>query len=147
MDKQADNPLDDFFCFSIYSAGLALNRFYKPLLDKLGLTYLQYLLLVLLRERDDQTVSGIGDQLFLESSTLTPLIKRMESAGLVSRRRDTKDERVVRVSLTESGKALAQEATCIPMEVFTAMEMPLDDIREAEIGFKKLRDQMFKAAR
>jgi hypothetical protein len=62
-------PLDEFFCFSIYSTGLALNRFYKPLLDKLGLTYLQYLLLVVLRAQDDQTVSGIGEQLFLESST------------------------------------------------------------------------------
>jgi MarR family transcriptional regulator, organic hydroperoxide resistance regulator len=147
MDKQPDNPLDHFFCFSIYSTGLALNRFYKPLLDRLGITYLQYLLLVLLRERDDQTVSGIGEQLFLESSTLTPLIKRMESAGLVTRRRDTRDERVVRVSLTQAGQALAQEATCIPMDALTALGMPLEDIREAEAGLKTLRDRMFASAR
>jgi DNA-binding MarR family transcriptional regulator len=113
----------------------------------LGLTYLQYLLLVVLRDQDDQTVSGIGDQLFLESSTLTPLIKRMESAGFVSRRRDTKDERVVRVSLTEAGRALAQEATCIPGEAFAAMGMPLDKLREAEAGFKILRDRMFDSIR
>ena len=143
---ETPSALDQFFCFSIYSSGLALNRFYKPLLDKLGLTYLQYLLLVVLRERDDQTVSGIGEQLFLESSTLTPLIKRMESAGLVSRRRDTKDERVVRVSLTEQGGKLAQEAMCVPMEALTALGMPLDEIRKAEAGFKLLRDAMFASA-
>jgi DNA-binding MarR family transcriptional regulator len=145
--SDATSPLDAFFCFSIYSAGLALNRFYKPLLDKLGLTYLQYLLLVLLRERDDQTVSGIGEQLFLESSTLTPLIKRMEGAGLVSRRRDTKDERVVRVSLTPQGRDLAQQATCIPMDALEALGMPLGEIREAEAGMKMLRDRMFASAR
>jgi MarR family transcriptional regulator, organic hydroperoxide resistance regulator len=140
-------PLDEFFCFSIYSTGLALNRFYKPLLDRLGLTYLQYLLLVVLRAQDDQTVSGIGEQLYLESSTLTPLIKRMESAGHVIRRRDTKDERVVRVSLTEEGRKLAQEATCIPGEALEAIGMSLDKIRETEAGFKTLRDAMFESAR
>lgn len=140
-------PLDDFFCFSIYSTGLALNRFYKPLLDRLGLTYLQYLLLVVLRDRDDQTVSGIGEQLFLESSTLTPLIKRMESAGLVARRRDTRDERVVRVSLTDQGRVLAEEAQCIPGEVLSGLEMPLEDIRAVEHGMKILRDRMFEKAR
>jgi DNA-binding MarR family transcriptional regulator len=145
--SDARNPLDDFFCFSIYSSGLALNRFYKPLLDKLGLTYLQYLLLVLLRERDDQTVSGIGDQLFLESSTLTPLIKRMEAAGHLSRRRDTKDERVVRVTLTQQGRELAEQANCIPMEALAALGIPLEDIRKAEEGLKSLRDAMFVAAK
>jgi len=141
------NPLDDYVCFSIYSSGLALNRFYKPMLDRLGLTYLQYLLLVLLRERDDQTVSGIGEQLFLDSSTLTPLIKRMESAGLVARRRDTRDERVVRVTLTDQGRGVAQEATCIPAEALTGLGMPLEEIRAVEAGLKKLRDRMFASAR
>lgn len=149
MTDQPDTkgPLDEFFCFSIYSTGLALNRFYKPLLDRLGLTYLQYLLLVVLRAQDDQTVSGIGEQLYLESSTLTPLIKRMESAGHVIRRRDTKDERVVRVSLTEEGRKLAQEATCIPGEALEAIGIPLEKLRETEAGFKTLRDAMFKSAK
>jgi DNA-binding MarR family transcriptional regulator len=151
MDKEstpaAAGALDDFICFSIYSTGLAMNRFYKPLLDRLGLTYLQYLLLVLLRDKDGQTVSEIGEQLFLESSTLTPLIKRMEAAGHLSRRRDSKDERVVRVSLTDQGRDLAQQAACIPGEVFTGLGMSVEDIREMDGALKVLRKRMFDQAK
>jgi len=95
--------LDDFLCFAIYSANLAVNRVYKPLLDQLGLTYPQYLVLVVLYEEDDQTVGRLGDKLFLDSSTLTPLLKRMESVGYVTRQRDPQDERQVRVRLTQQG--------------------------------------------
>lgn len=140
-------PLDDFICFSIYSTGLAMNRFYKPLLDKLGLTYLQYLLLVLLREKDGQTVSEIGEQLFLESSTLTPLIKRMEAAGHLSRRRDSKDERVVRVSLTGQGRDLAEQAACVPAELFAGLGMSMEDIRATDEALKVLRKRMFEQAK
>ncbi|WP_068080123.1 MarR family winged helix-turn-helix transcriptional regulator [Novosphingobium rosa] len=139
--------LDDFLCFSVYSTGLAVNRFYKPLLDRLGLTYLQYLLIVLLREKDGQTVSEIGEQLFLESSTLTPLIKRMEAAGHLTRRRDSKDERVVRVSLTDQGRELATQASCIPQEVFEGLGMSLEELRSLDGALKILRKRLFQQAR
>ncbi|WP_206239511.1 MarR family winged helix-turn-helix transcriptional regulator [Novosphingobium terrae] len=139
--------LDDFLCFSVYSTGLAVNRFYKPLLDRLGLTYLQYLLIVLLREKDGQTVSEIGEQLFLESSTLTPLIKRMEAAGHLTRRRDSKDERVVRVSLTDQGRDLAAQAACIPGEVFEGFGMPLEELKTLDGALKILRKKLFEKAK
>ena len=100
--------LDDFLCFAIYSANLAVNRVYKPLLDQLGLTYPQYLVLVVLYEEDDQTVGRLGDKLFLDSSTLTPLLKRMESVGYVTRQRDPQDERQVRVRLTQQRRSIAR---------------------------------------
>src|SRR5438874_8124185 len=89
----------DFLCFAVYSASHAFNRVYKPLLDELGLTYPQYLVMVLLWEQDDQTVGSLGEKLFLESSTLTPLLKRLEALGQVKRNRDQVDERQVRVRL------------------------------------------------
>src|SRR5215813_7958694 len=96
--------IDEFLCFAVYSANLAIGRSYAPLLDKLGLTYPQYLVLAALYDKDDQTVGSLGDKLFLDSSTLTPLLKRMESAGYLSRRRNPLDERQVRISLTGRGR-------------------------------------------
>lgn len=106
--------LDDQLCFAIYAAEHAFSRAYKPLLDPLGLTYPQYLVLMVLWETDDQTVSSIGHRLMLESSTLTPLLKRMESQDLVTRVRDHEDERQVRVRLTAAGRKLAQPARAVP---------------------------------
>ena len=103
--------LDDFLCFAIYSANHALNRVYKPLLDAIGLTYTQYIAMVSLWEQDDQTVGSLGEKLFLESSTLTPVLKRLETLDLVKRTRDKADERVVRVQLTSSGRRNAMERT------------------------------------
>ena len=123
-----DDALDPFLCFAVYSTGLAFNRVYKPLLDRLGLTYPQYLAMVLLWQRDGQAVGELGEKLFLETSTLTPLIKRLESAGYVTRRRDSADERVVRVSLTEAGRAVAEEAACVPQEIMQATGMSLDQL-------------------
>jgi MarR family transcriptional regulator, organic hydroperoxide resistance regulator len=96
--------LEDFLCFAMYSGNLAVNRLYKPLLDKLGLTYPQYLVLAALYDEDNQTVGNLGDKLFLDSSTLTPLLKRMETAGYLSRQRDPGDERRVRIRLTQRGR-------------------------------------------
>lgn len=98
--------LSNFLCFAIYSANLAFGRAYKPILDELGLTYTQYIALVALSERDDQTVGELGEKLFLESNTLTPILKKLEQIGLISRRRDPQDERQVRVSLTPKGEGL-----------------------------------------
>lgn len=137
--------LDAFLCFAVYSAGLAINRAYKPLLDRYGLTYSQYLLMVALRARDGQAVSELGEQLFLESNTLTPLIKRLEAAGLVGRRRDTKDERVVRVSLTAEGQRLISEASdCVPAQIGTAMGLPLQDLMALKDQVVRLRDQLLE---
>ncbi|HYZ31218.1 MAG TPA: MarR family transcriptional regulator [Crenalkalicoccus sp.] len=103
--------LDNFLCFALHSTAQAAVRANKPALDELGLTYPQYLVMVVLWAEDGQTVGGIGDKLFLDSSTLTPLLKRLEAAGLVRRARCPEDERQVRVSLTDRGRAL-QEVAC-----------------------------------
>jgi DNA-binding MarR family transcriptional regulator len=101
--------LADFLCFAIYSANLAYGRAYKPILDKLGLTYTQYIAIVALWEQDNQTVSSLGEKLFLESNTLTPILKKLESMGYLRRQRDTTDERQVVVSLTTAGRRLREK--------------------------------------
>lgn len=100
--------LSHFLCFAVYSANLAFGRAYKPLLDAVGLTYTQYIALVALSEADEQTVGGLGDKLFLESNTLTPILKKLEQTGYISRVRDPSDERQVRVSLTAAGRRLLE---------------------------------------
>jgi MarR family transcriptional regulator, organic hydroperoxide resistance regulator len=129
QNAETANPLDQFLCFSVYAAGLAFNRVYKPLLDRFGITYPQYLAIVALSSKDGQKVSELGEKLFLESNTLTPLIKRLESAGLVSRVRDSQDERVVRITLTPTGRSLAEEALqCVPGDILRATGMSGDDL-------------------
>lgn len=106
-------PLDAQLCFSLYSTTIAINRLYKPMLDSLGVTYPQYLVLSTLWEKDGQTISAIADRLALEPSTITPLMKRLEAAGFVSRQRNPQDERQVQVFLTAKGKRLRREAACL----------------------------------
>lgn len=106
-------PLDAQLCFTLYSTTLAINRLYKPMLDSLGVTYPQYLVLGTLWEADGQTIGAIADRLALEPSTITPLMKRLEAAGFVSRQRNPQDERQVQVFLTQKGKALRQESSCL----------------------------------
>lgn len=110
----------DLLCFAVYSAGLAFNRVYKPILDALGLTYPQYLVMTVLWRRDGLTVTDIGDRLHLDSSTLTPLLKRLEGAGHLTRTRDARDERVVRVRLTDQGQALRERARDVPSCILEA---------------------------
>jgi DNA-binding MarR family transcriptional regulator len=102
--------LSQFLCFTIYSTNLALGRAYKPILEELGLTYTQYIAIIALWEEDEQTVSSLGEKLFLESNTLTPILKKLETMGYVRRRRDAADERQVRIALTEAGHRLRQSA-------------------------------------
>src|SRR5262245_46036524 len=109
-DPAEIRALDDFLCFAVYSANLAINRALKPVLDELGLTYLQYIVLVALYEHDDQTVGGLGEKLSLDSSTLTPLLKRLETMGHLTRQRNPQDERVVRVHLTPQGRSVREQA-------------------------------------
>ena len=102
--------LDEFLCFAIHSTAQAIGRANKPMLDALGLTYPQYLVMVVLWAADNQTVGQIGERLFLESNTLTPLLKRLQAAGYIARSRCPKDERQVRIRLTEAGRALQERA-------------------------------------
>ena len=134
-DRQHDHstsiPLDleIFLCFAIYSAGHAFNRVYKPLLEKLRLTYPQYIAMVLLWERDGQTVGELGQKLLLETNTLTPLLKRLERLGNVKRQRDPVDERQVRVHLTDAGRKLRQRALHIPRCILDATGL---NVRQAK---------------
>ncbi|AUG52092.1 MarR family winged helix-turn-helix transcriptional regulator [Thalassospira marina] len=144
-DKQK-LTLDQLLCFSVYSTGHAFNRIYKPLLDRVGLTYPQYLVMVVLWQEDGQTVRSIGGKLFLESSTLTPLIKRLESAGLLTRERDREDERQVRVVLTQQGRDLQKEAENVPDCVFEACGMHLDELIDLNQKLVTLRTSLEKAA-
>jgi DNA-binding MarR family transcriptional regulator len=113
-------PLEEQLCFAIYSAGIAIQRAYKPLLGALGLTYPQYLVLNVLWREDSQTVGSVANQLALESSTLTPLLKRLETAGLIQRARNPENERQVIVSITDKGAALRLKAGCLGDTLLTA---------------------------
>lgn len=135
-------PFDRFLCFAAYSTSLAFNRLYKSVLDDLGLTYPQYLVIVALLHRDGQAVSELGDALFLESNTLTPLIKRLEAAGLVTRQRDSADERVVRVSLTAQGRGLADRIACVPTDILKATGMSIEELGALQQGLMKLGDNL-----
>ena len=116
--------LDDQLCFALYSASLAMEKLYRTLLDDLGLTYPQYLTMLVLWERDGLAVSEIGTRLYLDSATLTPLLKRLEAAGLVRRTRSPEDERSVLVTLTPSGRALRPRAAGVPTHVAQVAAVP-----------------------
>ena len=132
--------LSDFLCFAVYSANLAYGKAYKPILDKLGITYTQYLVIVALWEEDHQTVSGLGEKLFLESNTLTPILKRLEGAGYLSRERSADDERQVLVSLTDAGRSLREKG--IEMDLVAATGLEPDELRVMQKGMVKLRDNL-----
>ncbi|MDZ4369958.1 MAG: MarR family transcriptional regulator [Phenylobacterium sp.] len=137
--------LDDFLCFAVYSAGHAFNRVYRPLLDRLGLTYPQYLAMVALWEADDVTVGALGARLGLESSTLTPLLKRLQAMGLIERSRDLKDERQVRIRLTVEGRALHEPACAIPGELTAASGMRPEDYAKIREGLDLLKAVLRRA--
>ncbi len=139
--------LPDFLCFAVYSTNLAFNRAYKPLLDELGLTYPQYATLVALNEEDGLTIGQLGEKLFLESNTLTPLVKRLEAAGHVTRRRDSKDERQVRVSLTPKGRAIFQTVFCGRGAIIEATGLDPDNFLRLQRDLVKLRDTLLSATR
>ena len=130
--------LGDFLCFAVYSANLAYGRAYKPILDELGLTYTQWITIVALWEQDEQTVGSLGDKLFLESNTLTPILKKLEALGYVARRRAAADERQVIVTLTDAGRALREkgaqrtlvQATGLDPAQFAATRETLHEVRD-----------------
>ena len=138
--------LDNALCFAIYSANHAITRAYKPVLDPHGLTYPQYLVMLILWENDGQTVGSIGQRLFLESSTLTPLLKRMEKAGYVRRERAAQDERQVCVFLTEAGKALRSTLADVPSAMLSAFGCGSKEAEMLKERVVALRDNVANAA-
>ena len=134
--------LDNQLCFALYSASLAMTKLYKPLLEDLGLTYPQYLALLVLWEQDGVTVSELGDRLSLDSGTLTPLLKRMEAAGLVSRLRDATDERRVLIRLTAEGRQLKARARLIPGCVLQAAQCDVAEAMALTRQVQALRDRL-----
>jgi len=139
--KSAPLELVDFLCFAVYSANHAFNRVYQPLLKGFDLTYPQFIALILLWERDDQTVGELGRKLYLQSNTLTPMLKRLEALGYIRRRRDSTDERQVRIKLTEAGRSLRLQASGIVQGVREATG--LGDAQVA--GLKKDVDALRRA--
>jgi len=137
-----DLNLDDFMCFALYTANHAMNRVYKPLLDALDLTYPQYLAMVTLWKEDNQTVGDISEKLHLESSTLTPLLKRLETAGYVSRERGKDDERVVIIRLTKEGHELKRRAASIPGCILDASGREFADLKRLAADVIVLRDTL-----
>ena len=135
--------LADFLCFAVYSANLAFGRAYKPILDELGLTYPQYIAIVALWEEDDQTVSRLGGKLFLESNTLTPILKKLESMGYLTRRRDPKDERQVRVNLTEAGRRLREKG--LTMNLIKQTRLPPEEFAKLQKAVSTLRNSLMEA--
>ena len=134
--------LSDFLCFAVYSANLAFGKAYKPILDELGLTYTQYITIIALWEQDNQTVSGLGEKLFLESNTLTPILKKLETMGYVSRARDAADERQVRVGLTPEGRALRESA--LNKNLREATGLTPEEFPVVQKAVAKLRDNLIK---
>ena len=134
--------LDNQLCFAVYSTAHAFNRVYKPLLDKLGLTYPQYLVMLVLWERDDVPVKVIGERLFLDSGTLTPLLKRLEAAGLIKRARSKDDERQVLIALTPQGQALRDKAKTLPQAILAASACSIGELSAMKNELIALRDRL-----
>ena len=144
----ADSPsppilwLDNQVCFALYSTSLAMTKLYKPLLDRIGLTYPQYLVMLVLWEQDGVTVSELGERLFLDSGTLTPLLKRLEAQGQIARLRDVQDERRVRITLTAEGRALRDQAEAIPQCVLQSSQCSIAELTALTTELKQLRDRL-----
>lgn len=134
--------LDNQVCFALYSASLAMTKLYKPFLDELGLTYPQYLAMLALWEEDGPSVSRLGERLRLDSGTLTPLLKRLETAGLVARIRAVDDERRVHITLTPAGRRLRSRAARIPSCVLDASQCSLAEVTQLTRQLQSLRDRL-----
>lgn len=134
--------LDNQLCFALYSSSLAMTKLYKPLLGELGLTYPQYLVMLVLWEGDGVTVSQLGERLFLDSGTLTPLLQRLEGAGLVARIRDVRDERRVHVSLTAAGRKLKARAQKVPGCVLAASQCSIPELVQLTRQLRSLRQRL-----
>lgn len=137
--------LDHQLCFALYSASLAMTKVYKPLLEPVGLTYPQYLVMLVLWEADGVTVGQVGERLALDSGTLTPLLKRLEANGLVQRLRDAADERRVLLQLTAAGRALRTRAATVPRSIASASGCSLNELASLTSRLQALRQQLADA--
>ncbi|MEN8275319.1 MarR family transcriptional regulator [Acinetobacter seifertii] len=145
MDQDCQNlKLENQLCFLIYSTNLALNQLYRKLLTPLGITYPQYLVMLVLWEKDEITVSEIGNKLFLESSTLTPILKKLEAIQLVNRTRSKEDERQVIITLSEKGKELKQQAVNIPAHILEASSCDMTTLLGLKDQLTQLRTNIAK---
>lgn len=142
--KSQNDPLslDNQLCFALYSSSLLMTKLYKPMLDEIGLTYPQYLAMLALWEEDGVTVSALGGRLYLDSGTLTPLLKRLEKAGLIARERNAEDERQVLVRLTQAGRALKRQAAAIPRKLAASSGVPVTELIALRKKLQKLRGEM-----
>lgn len=148
MPPQSEAPVtvDQFLCFALYSASLAMTKLYQSRLKPLGLTYPQYLVLLALWEKDNVTVSEIGARVQLDSGTLSQLLKRLEESGLISRRRDVgRDERKVLISLTEQGEALKIRAAGVPADMISVMDTPIEELSDLTVRVAALRQKLINS--
>ena len=134
--------LDNQLCFALYSTSLAMTKLYKPLLDELGLTYPQYLAMLVLWEKDGLMVSELGERLYLDSGTLTPLLKRLEVSGLISRIRAVEDERRVHITLTAAGRKLKNRAAKIPGCILEASQCSIPELTALTQQMRALRQRL-----
>jgi MarR family transcriptional regulator, organic hydroperoxide resistance regulator len=142
IDSEQALLLDNQLCFALYSASLAMTKLYKPLLDELGLTYPQYLTLLVLWERDGLAVGELGERLSLDSGTLTPLLKRLEAAGLIARIRAVEDERRVHITLTAAGRKLKARAQKIPGCILSASQCSIPELVQLTRQIQHLRSRL-----
>lgn len=148
--SHSDTPellLDNQICFAVHATAHAFAQAYKPLLKAMNLTYPQYLVMLVLWERDDLSVSDIGQKLFLDSGTLTPLLKRLEALGYVQRTRDTADERVVRITLSDAGRSLKTQALCVPPALLAATELDIPGLQSLNRQVRRLGDALRSQSR
>ncbi|ASB89947.1 MarR family transcriptional regulator [Bacillus sonorensis] len=136
--------LDRQLCFLLYASSREMTKLYKPLLDELGITYPQYLALLLLWEHESLSVKKMGELLYLDSGTLTPMLKRMEQRGLITRQRSPEDERSVIVKLTAEGASLKEKARCIPTDMLAQTNLPADKLMHLKEALRTLLDSLTK---
>jgi DNA-binding MarR family transcriptional regulator len=141
--RSANAKLADYLCFAVYSANLAFGKAYRPILDELGLTYTQYITLICLYEQDGQTVSELGSKLFLESNTLTPILKKLEAMGYLLRERSAADERQVVVTLTDAGRQLREQA--LGKNLRAATGLSAEEFAILQKAVSRLRDNLIEA--
>ncbi|GAB3305488.1 MarR family transcriptional regulator [Geodermatophilus aquaeductus] len=139
--------LDDQLCFALYAASRAMTARYRPMLEELGLTYPQYLVMMLLWEEDHQTVGQLGARLALDSGTLSPLLKRLTAAGLVTRHRRVEDERSVAIALTDSGRALRDKAFAISQDMICALDLDVESFADLKQTLNVLTQRVTEAPR
>ena len=137
--------LEDQLCFALYAASRAMTARYRPLLDAIGLTYPQYLVMMLLWEEDNQTVGQLGARLSLDSGTLSPLLKRLTTAGLVTRHRRVEDERSVAIALTDAGRALRDEAGAISEEIICALDLDREEFADLKAKLNLVTERVTTA--